>query len=486
MPNYRLRGINELKFLREAVEKKYVEERSPEINFKSGSTAAYEKFAERITNIIRDNLTEQYPIDKNKKSDIHKYNVSVKKISNLFRTDTAINPKDYTCDALYFYAFGETREVFFNNSTRQNLVSSWPAAPGKSEIIKELEEQIDELEKQIEELEKQKQIGIGEKEILQSQISELKKDKEDLQRNVTRFTRVNRTWRRYISAAAIPAILGLCAATFCAWQYYGKFHRSQLWYGSSNIRDEKTLQKELDFINHTDSEFRKIIRNYVVLLQNNYLGHNTKSDNDLIDYETFKADSVKFKSTFDNLYGEPLYYDKATYVQHGIASVGTQPGINFVQQIFGAVSFDLMSKKRDHIHDNQSTLDLPEKILRTKNPYYAPGIIFIAFVPAKDSFRNVLLMRYPSYDINILPADYVLTTRQWFRDANDVERRTALSWKEWIGMDTVFMGLSRPYLTMRKNSPNQRTFWVDIPLKNKFGQTSTDKLYFCVDSVLKN
>ena len=134
---------------------------------------------------------------------------------------------------------------------------------------------------------------------------------------------------------------------------------------------------------------------------------------------------------------------------------------------------------------SQNTSNLPEKILQIKNSRYAPAVVFVAFIPAKDSLKKILLMRYPAYDVDINPADYILSTRQWFKDANDTLRRKTLSWQENINGETVFMGLSKPHETLRRNSPNQRTFWVEVPLKDRIGQSVSDRMYFCIDFVLK-
>ena len=60
---------------------------------------------------------------------------------------------------------------------------------------------------------------------------------------------------------------------------------------------------------------------------------------------------------------------------------------------------------------------------------------------------------------------YVMTSRPWWRDATDTERRAKFSWQDTIGQQNFYIGLSTPYPTIRKKSPNECALWVEIPLE---------------------
>ena len=122
------------------------------------------------------------------------------------------------------------------------------------------------------------------------------------------------------------------------------------------------------------------------------------------------------------------------------------------------------------------------KLLHIPEGDYSAVLLYVGFKADTSVFASRELMaRFPVYDIDFVAAGkgYVMTSRPWWRDATDKERREKFSWQDSIGSYKYALGLSTPYPTIRKKSPNQRALWVEIPIEGHAA------MFMCID-LLRN
>jgi hypothetical protein len=346
----------------------------------------------------------------------------------------ALTFRDDFVNACYCYVFKQTRNAFFKATENETLVNSWRVTEGGASIATDTKE--DET------------------------LFNLTKTKPESTSPILNTPRA-RNWTKIMLFASLFVIAGLTTALLMTRH---KLHKTLLWYKPLPIEEEIELKDDLTFVN--TPIFRENIRNLVrPLLQ----GHEDlvakkgiKPDNNIIEWYRAKKGNYHFC-----FYGQGYRFcmDRCNwtgFTKEETPSGGFMTGVeDSVYTLFSKYANVLLGDKlKDSIYLN-TLFNIPIKD-------YKAVLLYVGYKADTSNFLSrELMVRYPSYDVDFIAAGkgYVMTSRPWWRDATDTIRRQKFSWTDSVDNHAFLIGLSTPYPTIRRKSPNQRCLWVEIPLK---------------------
>ena len=283
-------------------------------------------------------------------------------------------------------------------------------------------------------------------------------------------------WVRYIKviAAVSMAILGL--SLYTTYKFYNKYQLEHLW-AMPTIEEEIVLKNRMTFIN--DAAFQHIILDCIYSIERQYDSLSegrikSNISNELIYYQNEK------NSEELSLMSYHFYTGFASWWSPYPLTKGIQ---DTVHSLFDNLVDSSFIKPKNSNADNPKEPFYVKKFLKVNQEEFLPVSIFVLF----KNPSTELIIRYPPFkeDKNHLD-QYVLKTRQWFNDAYGTEKYTVdrnskiqWTWKNSKGQ-TIPIGLSKPFLSVRTGTPLHRVLWFKIPSKNG------DSILFCVNMILNN
>jgi hypothetical protein len=370
------------------------------------------------------------------------------------------DPKSFLVEACYQYIYGEKRKYFFQSREGKELLETWKNAPiepiaAAVETVKNKEIEAENTLIPLENVENVPNLEIRE------QIA---------------TTESKPFWVRYIKAiaAVICVVLGL--SLYMTYKFYNKYQLERLW-ASPLIEDEIMLKKRMTFID--DPAFQNVVLSCLHLIENQYVSlqkgvNKSTVSNELIYYKNDK------NSEELSLMGYHFYTGFASWWSPNAVTSSLQDSVHL---LFDNVIDSAFIKLKNDGEYNPKERFFIQKLLKTNQLEFQPVSVFIIFKNEKTE----LVVRYPPFkeDRNKLDK-YVLANRQWFKDAYDTDAHTSarnrqLHWELKDNQDqTIQIGLSEPFLSVRTRTPLHRALWFKIPTKNG------DAMLFCVSLILNN
>lgn len=358
----------------------------------------------------------------------------------------ALTFRDDFVNACYCYVFKQTRNAFFKAAENEILVNSWRA--NNVEI---------------------RQITEGGTSI----VTEPKRDETcpDLTKtkptNPVFDTPKTRNWTKIMLFASLFVIAGLATALLMTRH---KLHKTLLWYKPLPIEEEIELKEDLTFVN--DPVFRERIRKLVKSLmeghQNLVLQKIANSNENDKSLKWYKDTLSKSHIHYMGQGGYEFYIDKVNWTGFTREEDRNKTPLKGVEDtaytLFSRFAVTLLDSFNVTVNDSTYL----NKLLNIPNEHFSAVLLFVGYKDNAPEFSSRELMaRFPIYsmDLDAAGQGYVMTSRPWWKDATDKERREKFSWTDSIDNHTFYIGISTPYPTIRRKSPNERCLWVEIPLK---------------------
>lgn len=430
MPNVTLEKQESL-YLRNKLCETFQNEAKQKITINS-VRANYIGLAEEITKSTKGKSFDNFRFSKD-------FEATDAQLQRLFFVE-ALTFRDDFVNACYCYVFKQTRNAFFKATENEILVNSWRA--NNVEI---------------------RQITEGGT----STVTEPKRDETSPDLTKTKPTNPvfdtpkTRNWTKIMLFASLFAIAGLATALLMTQH---KLHKTFLWYKPLPIEEEIELKEDLAFVN--SPVFRENIRNLVRPL---IKGHEdlvaqkwTKSHSKFLEWYRDTADNT---DCFIGQGGYRFCMNRCNwtgFTREEKPSGGFMTGVeDTIYTLFSKYANALLGDKLKESTYLNTLFNIPIK-------EYTAVLLYVGYKADTSHFLSrELMVRYPSYDVDFIAAGkgYVMTSRPWWRDATDTLRRQKFSWSDSVDNHPFLIGLSTPYPTIRRKSPNQRCLWVEIPLK---------------------
>jgi hypothetical protein len=434
MPRANLKGQAEVEFLRKAIRTTFELQanRTLVANTNKGN---YVRLAEEISEIANSKAKGTFL----EKMDL---TVSEGQVRSLF-TESNKDFLDYFVHACYFYSQGKSREAFLAEPENVALVKTW------------------EQEKD----DKNTLLSNGFEEAFQQ-------EKTDLETQVLSLK--NRL--KQGSIAAILAILSLLGVFF----YFRSINiraieRLNIWTGNVPNIEKDNLVPYLDFLK-PQSEFLNVVDTIILSLKTPSVFYNSEASFPIAHFKNIVATSGYKK------YGNSFYPDQISVIPiHGF--MGTQLD-SAIFKTKGIASYLYTQYSRFALQNGETHVskDILAKIMHLDKSDFDVDLIYVGYKkdienPNSDDF----VLRYPPYKFDESGLqNYVMTTRQWWQEAIF---KTGIHWQEDFKDRKHFCGISKPYPTVRNNSPNQRTFWVELCPD---ADNEKARMVLAIDLILKN
>ena len=105
------------------------------------------------------------------------------------------------------------------------------------------------------------------------------------------------------------------------------------------------------------------------------------------------------------------------------------------------------------------------QLLNIPSEFYTAMILYIGL---QQPNKAEGMVRYPAFreDMDRING-FILGQRQWWQDATNEDRRKVFSWKinpNDKEIPAFYVGISKPYQTIRTHEPNQRCLWIEVPI----------------------
>ncbi len=361
-------------------------------------------------------------------------------------------PKDFLVEACYQYIYGEKRKYFFQSREGKDLLESWKNTLTEGVSITET----------IKNKALEAESAFVQPEIVKTKTAEV--------------VAVKPFWLRYIKAIALMSLSILGLSLYMTYKFYNKYQLEHLW-AMPTIEEEMVLKNRMTFIN--DAAFQNIVLDCIHSIETQYeillKGQiKTNISNELIYYQNEKNSEELSLMSYHFYTGFASWWSPYPLTQ-GIQDT--------VHSLFDNLVDSSFIKPKNSNADNPKEPFYVKKFLKVNQDEFLPVSIFTLF----KNPSTELIIRYPPFkeDKNHLD-QYVLKTRQWFNDAYGMEKYTTdrnskiqWTWKNSKGQ-TIPVGLSKPFLSVRTGTPLHRVLWFKIPSK------SNDSILFCVNMILNN
>jgi hypothetical protein len=360
------------------------------------------------------------------------------------------DPKAFLVEACYPYIYGEKRTDFFLTKEGENLFKVWD-----NENTDDLAA-FSAMPKAIE--------------------SKIEENTNTLTDTVQVVETPSPFWVKHIKVIALVvlAIIGLNG--YLAYNYYNKFLLQKLWTMPPNGEEIK-LKERMTFVN--DPAFQNVVLDCIESVEKQYQNLSkgqTKSpiSNELIHYrETKNSEEL-------SLMGYHFYTGFATWWSSDSLSEGLQDTVHTVFD--NLVDSSFISAKNRNAYNPKASFYIKEFLNINQKEFLPVSILSLFITPSTE-----ILIRYPPFkeDKEDLK-NYVLQNRQWFKDVYGtdrytIERNAQIHWTMTSRSGkTIDVGLSQPFLSMRKGTPLHRILWFKIPTDGQ------DSLLFCVNMILNN
>ncbi len=361
-------------------------------------------------------------------------------------------PKEFLIEACYQYIHGEKRKYFFQNREGKDLLEVW-----KNTLSEEVSTTEMVRNKAIE-----TENTFAQPPIIETKIAEV--------------VEVKPFWLRHIKAIALILLSILGFSLYMTYKFYNKYQLEHLW-AMPSIEEELVLKNRMTFVQ--DATFQQVVLSCINSIETQYeklsMGQ-VKSDisNELIYYKNEK------NSEELSLMSYHFYTGFASWWSLSPVTGGLK---DTVHTLFDNLVDSSFIMPKNHNEDNPKDPFYVKKFLKVNQTEFLPVSLFTVFTNGSTE----LIVRYPPFkeDKNHLDR-YVLKNRQWFTDAygNDkytVDRNSKIQWtfKDNKGQ-TIPVGLSKPFLSVRTGTPLHRVLWFKIPTQTK------DSILFCINMILNN
>jgi hypothetical protein len=236
-----------------------------------------------------------------------------------------------------------------------------------------------------------------------------------------------------------------------------------LWYANASSADEIKVQTQLKTELTGNQSFMQIMNDLVTALKRGVLETDTQADESALCNMATIRDS---QSPFFTYCDYKFYHEKTTWI-----NIKTQENQSIKADILFAHYASAILKKRIQKWGELSRESYMSDFLGIEtDSVYQPIILLAAFKANIEIDDSVEYMAcYPSYDnefTELTDNQYIMTSRTWWQDAFDANRRKQLDWQMTTRNTQSYISLSRPFPSVRKNSPNERGLSFDIDLKN--------------------
>jgi hypothetical protein len=422
------------------------------------------------------------------------------------------HPKAFLIEACYQYIYGEKRKHFFQSKEGKNLLESWKNATSqditvvdfskndvkKQDILTTSEEaqssvfiEADDVKKDAVFLPKEVE-AITSNDLKDNPVlvqseeteaiefipqTEIKEDKKLFSlEKIDKTINIQPFWLRHIRTIGLVIGVILCFNSYLVYKYYNKYQLEHLW-AMPSIEEEMLLKNRMTFVE--DAAFQQVVLACIHLIEADYDNLSkgvikSNISNELIYYKNEKnSEELKLMSYH-------FYTGFASWWSTDRLTQGLQDTVHTLFD--NLVDSSFIKAKNQSVHNPKDPFYIT-RFLKIDPSVFLPVSLFAVF---KNSSTEVML-RYPPFkeDKNHLDK-YVLKNRQWFTDAygNDkytVDRNSKIQWtfKNSKGQ-TIPVGLSKPFLSVRTGTPLHRVLWFKIPTQSK------DSLLFCVNMILNN
>lgn len=362
------------------------------------------------------------------------------------------DPKSFLVEACYQYIYGEKRKHFFQSREGKELLDAWKSTVDEGVWVAEIVKKREIME---------------ENTVIPPQIVE---------KTVEKPTETKPFWVRHIKVISLLLLSVLGFSLFMTYKYYNKYQLEHLW-AMPTMEEEMVLKNRMTFVN--DAGFQDIVLGCIHSIETQYEnltkgGVKSSISDELIYYKNEK------NSEELSLMSYHFYTGFASWWSPNPLTQGIQ---DTVHQLFDNLVDSSFIKPKNSNADNPKEPFYVKKFLKVNQDEFLPVSVFILF----KNPSTELIIRYPPFkeDKNHLD-QYVLKNRQWFNDAYGTEKYTTdrnskIQWnlKDNKGQ-TIPVGLSKPFLSVRTGTPLHRVLWFKIPSK------SSDSILFCVNMILNN
>ncbi|MDZ7878472.1 MAG: hypothetical protein U5L45_12410 [Saprospiraceae bacterium] len=366
------------------------------------------------------------------------------------------DPKSFLIEACYPYVYGEKRAAFFQGEQGKALYNTWEDPAQEGVINEETKEREETKNLEVKVVSAPKQV------------IELTQDYE--------LADTQPFWLRHIKLIALTTLLLFGANTYLTYKYYDKFQLQKLWTMPPS-GEEINLKKRVTFVN--DPAFQNIVLDCIASIEKQYqnLGKGKTKlpvSSELIYYKDTK------NSEELSLMGYHFYTGFATWWSSDSVSQGLQDTVHTLFD--NLIDSSFINAKNQNLYNPKAPFYIKEFLSVNQSEFLPVSILGVFVTPSTE-----ILIRYPPFkeDKEDLK-NYVLQNRQWFKDVYGtdkytLERNTQIHWSmQSRSGQTINIGLSQPFLSMRKGTPLHRILWFKIPTN---GQGS---LLFCVNMILNN
>ncbi|MBL7818367.1 MAG: hypothetical protein JNL70_25370 [Saprospiraceae bacterium] len=431
MPRANLKGQAEVVFLRQAVREVF-ESQANRVLIANTNKNNYISLAEEISRIAQDRAQGTPLQDWN-------LTVSEGQVRSLF-IESNKDFLDYFVQACYLYTQGISREAFLAQADKQDTIKSWeqdsPIAPLSNDT--ELQQKSHEL--------------------LESQVKKLKKR---------------------LKQGLFFMLLGLIGVWVLFFSFQSKQEKTieqlRIWSGSKAHIEKDELLAQLDFLK-PHSGFSNTVDTIIRSLQTPSVFFNPEATLPIVPYKNIVrvGGYQKYHNTF--------YPDQISIIPfHGFS--GNQLDSAKVK-IQGMASYlhQLYNQSTHRNGETHISKDFLAKIMGLEQTDFDVDLIYLGYKQDVDKAdSDDFMLRYPPYKMDESDLqNYVMVARQWWHEAVN---KTGIHWQQSFNNQNLYCGISKSYPTVRVHAPNQRTFWVDIPIPNASEKT---KMVLAIDLILKD
>lgn len=368
------------------------------------------------------------------------------------------NPKSFLTEACYQYIHGEKRKHFFQSKEGKILLEEWRNQGAFQE----------------------ENFDTSEKKIIEETLEDSKTEAENtlvVAETWTKQPPIQTSFGTTYSRIIAAVVLGLlCLSTYFAIKYYNKYTLEHQW-ATPKIEEEVALKKRLSFVE--DADFQGVVLDCLNSLELQYAellrGHiKTNPSNELIYYKNEKNSEELELTSYH------FYTGFASWWSDNTLTLGLQDTLH---TLFDHLVDSSYIKPKNSSPSNPRDPFFVKNFLKVKSETIQPISMFTVFKNEKTS----LIVRYPPFKEHRVSLDnYLLDSRQWFQNAYHtdkytLERNERINWHWKNRKGTLIeVGLSEPFLSVRKGTPLQRALWFKIPTQKN------DYFLFCITMILNN
>jgi hypothetical protein len=244
---------------------------------------------------------------------------------------------------------------------------------------------------------------------------------------------------------------------------------NRLWYQPPPLVEEAELKKELAFVE--TAQFQERIQ---LLIRALLRGHQKFVKEGLVNelyprliwYKNLEDEAIQ-SILYKTQSGDHFRTDLVTFTGFDCAENkadkdSSSDNLSMVHTIFSGFAKTILKEPFNaKIHDATYL----NQLLNIPSELYTAVILYIGL---QQPNKAEGMVRYPAFreDMDRING-FVLGQRQWWRDATNEDRRQSFSWKinpNDKEIPAFYMGLSKPYETIRTHEPNQRCLWVEVPI----------------------